>query len=298
MPRFLFFISLFTLLSSCQDFLSTTVEIDIPEHKPTLVLHLFGNTYIDSITALVTSTVPIDQNPALDKNLVQGAELILESEDGKTLVLQEVPYRQNGIFWGYNYIAPNNGFLKEGMSYKVRLKKDGFEPVTGEQTIPQSIKLSEVQYVENAGINEEGDPKSAVDIFFSDPKQVANYYEATLLQVFFEDEIIIDLLHAESLDPATEQSFDYISNIISDLSFDGKEKKLRLLIQQGINPETKLLLVWSSITKTHYDFSRIASEARESENNPFASPVQLPSNLSGNIGIFALAAGQIVEVNR
>ncbi len=298
MIRTLSFIILWISLFSCEDFFSTTVDIDIPEHEPKLVVHAFGNTLLDSITVLVTQSVKINENPFQQKNLIQGARITIKSSEGQEAQFTEIVPDANYVDYNYILRAPN--FLKEGVQYELQVEKDGFETVTATQTVPFSTRISKAIFIKEGGLDNDGNKRSAVDLSFKDPEEINNYYEATLLRTsnnnvprYFE---ILDLT---STDPATSASFDYYSLVISDISFNGDQKTLRLLTwpEHEDNQQIKKLLFWSSITEDHYRFSKLAKKARENNDNPFGSPVLIPSNMSNGIGIFALAAGQLIPVD-
>ena len=157
----LFYISLFTLLTSCEEI----VEIDLKTTDPKIVIDA-------SITDGLECVVILSKTQAFKNNdypeLISGATIILADNLGNSEILKESSH-QYGI-----YYSDMEGV--EGRTYQleVRLEENVY---TASGTIPPKVEIEDV-YIYGVRIGKEHWYSPCV--VYNDPANVLNYYNATL----------------------------------------------------------------------------------------------------------------------
>jgi len=145
---------------------------------------------------------------------------------------------------------------------------------------------------EDAGVDEYGDRNDRVTIEFNDPPDVENFYEMALFSVrdLGNGNFSFDSHYINTLDLNLRESF-FDANTLSDEAFNGQTYKLQLDINRYENEgeEVETFLIWRSITKDYYQFSRSIILQGESEDfGPFSEPVTIKSNFENGLGIFSI----------
>ena len=172
--------------------------------------------------------------------------------------------------------------------------------MTGLCTVPLSVPLDQIRFEEDGPAIDNSINKSEIEIEFKDTPGVSNFYEVSALH--FEEnfgfEPFYSVVFGESLDPATTTGINYASLILDDLSFEGEIKNLSIIIdKQNIQTvEEKLYLSWRVTTEDHFLFNKSTRAQIDQEGNPFASPVQVFSNMENGIGIFSIVNENIIKV--
>lgn len=317
--RILPLITLALSFSACE----TIVDVDIPDEPPRLVANAFLQA--DSMVVVeLTQSQSILVNS--DLKSVRGAtvSLLEEAQPVATLEESEAP----GIY--FSTFAPS-----VGRTYTLRVSKDGFEPVEATTFIapPVTIRSVEVDtsvfinsYVnfEDSLITERNVTLDEIRLSFDDPASERNYYEISAyrydlqIQSRYDSEgNLIDTdtvryfrpLYLRSDDPAIsggesdplegESDFYGIALLFNDDFFNGKQYSLRFSEAQGFGfssgYEPQLYVVLRTIDEAQYRYLRSVDLQYENEDNPFAEPVQVYSNVENGFGIVAgSSASQVV----
>ena len=299
--------ALASLLIGCE----TVVDINIPEEPPRLVL----NAFLQADSAVVvelTESRSILTNDFLPA--VSGALVTLLEEEQPVATLEESD--RTGIY--FSSFTPSIG-----KSYTLRVNKVGFEPVEGTTVIPAPMVVRAVMAdtvtMDRRFSSDPHDAKATfslgeVRIMLDDPGNERNYYgvSAYHYERGFKGErnsrgdyVITDTvrtvrsLYFSSDDPATASIVDEFagggetsSNIISfsDEFFNGKTYSLRLtqnVLSNWDAAYTQLHLVLHATDEAQYRYFRAVQLQYENQDNPFAEPVQVYSNVENGFGIVA-----------
>ena len=300
-------ITLTSLLISCE----MVVDVDIPEEPPRLVLNAFLQA--DSVVVVeLTESQSILTNTFLPH---VGGALVTLSENGQLVATLE---ESEGAGIYFSSFTPSIG-----KTYTLRVSKTGFEPVEGSTVIPVPMVVRAVTadtITMDRRFN--GDPHDTkatfslgeVRITLDDPGDERNYYgvSAYRYERGFKGErdnrgdyVITDTvrtvrsLYFSSDDPATASVVDEFagggetsSNIISfsDEFFNGKTYSLRLtqnVLSSWDAAYTQLHLVLHATDEAQYRYFRAVQLQYENQDNPFAEPVQVYSNVKNGFGIVA-----------
>jgi hypothetical protein len=87
---------------------------------------------------------------------------------------------------------------------------------------------------------------------------------------------------------------------ISDDVFDGKNYKFvyrgNPSYYNSNNPKYKLRVWVRAITQEYYQFAVTSKRSEDSNDNPFAEPVRIFSNMENGIGAFTLCHEQLFDI--
>ncbi len=283
--------------SSCQEAFETTLTIDPPPFEKQLVVHAYGNSRTHDLEVTVIKSVGLLERAINNSDqIINDATVTLISGDDE-YVLQN---SAGGSSAYSNYYLPE-GILTfdEGESYVLKVEADGFPDVTASTIVPPKVNIRDFNF-EVDGPSDGFDDYSAVEFVLEDQEEVDNYYEAFFLEVNVNGSEF-PTFGLYSLDPVLEEGFSYSSLLLNDDSFDGSDKSVQLLLDKFFaesQPDVldRLYLAWREIPRELYLYSKSANQNRNNEDNPFASPVQVFSNIENGIGVFAIFNERIIKV--
>jgi len=281
----------------------TIITIDPPKHTPQIALHAFPNQRNpNQLLILASQTVGIFDSLQLLNDAIlelEGPEGIRYPKPNELLEVRDTFFFED-TFIVTRYLINSYNFalddlnLKEGATYTLRGSYPGFPGAVATQKIPFTILPDSVIYTENAGLDQFGDPVSALDIFWKDPPNEKNFYKARLLRdttpsQFTRGEWL------ESIDPAASKYEEGIT--ISDNTFDGESKRLRVTFyRQWSGSNNKFFLEWSCINEDTYQYGKSLLRYWDSVDNPFVTPAQLFTNVNGGVGIFSMYKRNYIEI--
>ena len=289
---FLIIFSLF--LVSCEDFFETTLPLEEPPFVEQLVVNsILSNVNPDESRALISKTIGLNENEAT--SLVNDAMVEIIFPDQSKYQLINIP--DADIYLGYNY----RGQLPEfqiNQEYTIKVTS-GNQSVASTVFMPNPASITSAVFMENGGLDEDGDEVSAIDILIDDAPDEVNYYKISAIKEFenYNEELYITTNNAFAIESAS-----YKDILIKDDQFNGEEFKLRLQFDDfnfnyGEEPqpfEYKVLM--KTITEEQYDHDRLLRGYFDNNDNPFASPVQISTNIEGGLGLFAIENETKIDV--
>lgn len=289
------------LFSSCESFFETTLELE----EPTFVEQLNVNCILHNDLGLLQDTPngqllllskTVGLNERLDSSLVRGAEVNITYPDGSLCNMED--NNSQFVYWGHNYSGDCSDFNAEEV-YELSVKLPDSELSASASVImPMTVNFSDLLYLEEGGLNDDGDEVSAVDLVINDPAGVENFYKFSLIRK--SDQNYFNHYYLETNDALAIESAIYSAILLSDDQFDGESYKLRLLFSDywlgGNTEEFELILVASTISEDQYLYDKKLRQFQDNNDNPFASAIQLHDNIDGGLGIFAIENIQLFQV--
>lgn len=198
-----------------------------------------------------------------------------------------------------------NNLPEIGEKYSVEVSSPDFgKKLLAEDYVPQAIPVSDVSVVITdssfyEGINYSGgNVEGNFDIKFSDPANIENYYQ---LSIFYYDTVSINyddpseyyiskrVLSISSDAAAVINDRDY-NNILllTDVFFDGQNYQLKVNFEDWNARREKLYYIeLVSLNRSGYLYRRTIDDYNQSQNDPFAEPVQVFCNIENGYGIFS-----------
>ncbi|MBR9919980.1 MAG: DUF4249 domain-containing protein [Bacteroidetes bacterium] len=296
-------------ISACTGaFFETEVELPVPEHDPVLAITAYINSTDDSLLlARVTRTYGLFEDKPFDDGLDDATlELYEEGE-----LIHSFEYRDGPLT---NYEAEiNEMFDGVGKTYELRATHPVFGTASATQTMPVPVPLGEVNFNELNGGNL-GGPTGELEITINDPGDQTNFYELAVLKICtftfvnpdtgeeiteeYPEGIYFD---AEFMnDPNITSGFNSEALLISDQNFNGQSITIRPRFYTCYESESqggnRFVIHWRTVTQDYFNYSKSLYESLNAQNNPFAEPVSLYSNVEGGIGAFCLRSELIYEV--
>jgi len=278
----LFFPIIFLLLLflSCE----TVVDVELPKHKPMVVVNSIGN-----------PDEPWELNISLSKGIL---------DEGKIEIVNnaKVEILENGNpVSTFNHYS--NGFYKStgskpetNVNYELRVSADGFETVTSSCKIHEPIRIESVIIDTVEG---EYEQELELTISFTDIPNSKNYYSLSVLSIekwndgitytypigFSSNDLLI---RDEGRNFDEGRKFYGEEALFDDTILNGKNYKLKIFVnyyhsREDINLEFSL----SSLSEDYYKYLKTKQAQDQSVDNPFAEPVIIYSNIKNGLGIFS-----------
>ncbi len=302
------------LLSSCNgDFFDQTVTIDPPAYEKKMAAHLVGSNNGEDLQIMLSRNFGVFENPKEEDYFVKNANIEIFEEGQKKLAINSGLVGQNDRF---TVVHELNGeqFFQAGKNYELRVSHPEYPSISGKQLMPLPVKVDSVNYtIRRSG--QFGDITLSVNVYLKDPAGVKNYYEVVaavdatqLIPVFDNMNNFIrydtitgsyELYDIESDDPNVVETR---SNglAVSDDVFDGNNYKFvykgNPSFYSSNNPEYKLTIWVRAITQEYYQFAVTSKRSEDSDDNPFAEPVRIFSNMENGIGAFTLCHEQVFKI--
>lgn len=291
--QYIVLVALVFIMSSCdEDFFSTTLDIDPPEHTPQVATHAFLNYDTKEIEVLVSETVSITE---VDTKISERDDATVSLIADATAA-QVIPLTDN--FTGFNY--KESEIPQANDAYTLRVNLPGFEEATSTQKVPTRVSVTQVEFVEDGGIDNDGEERSAIDIVINDPADEENFYEIFVLvdsdpdpnQEFFYS------TYADSNDPIVSRGYNYDGVLLSDASFNGTAKNLRIQMYPTDQQEVdqKIWIKFKSVSKEYFQFTKTLERFDELDGNPFATPIQIFTNFDKGVGIFSVHREELIKI--
>jgi len=277
------------LFTSCEDFFNTTIKVDPPLHEDQIVTSAFFSNADTSLKVLVNrSSAILENNNDSDTRNLENATVQLFSEDQ---LLTTIPF--NGNQSNFNYLEAGTSIsFESGQEYTLKVNHPDYEESTATVIVPEEVIPFNLELDEDAGVDEFGDRNDRVTLEFNDAPGEENFYEMALFSIrdFGDGSFTYENHYINSLDPNLQESF-FGASILSDEAFNGQTYKLQLNVnryeQEGENLQT--FLIWRSVTKDYYQFSRSVRLQSDAEDfGPFSEPVTVKSNFVNGLGLFAI----------
>ncbi len=277
-------------MSGCEDFFSTTLELEPPEFEDLLIVNsdiLEGGRMISIFVGRnrgILETVN-DTSYIVNDATVKITRLLDNWEEEALATIG------NGL---YRFDAGDD-YFKFGETYNFQVSHPDFITAEATLTFPNKAVLSKSpDFNQSDGIDIDGDPLSSITLTIDDDPNEMNYYEV-YIKPNVENGIRIP---ASSFDPAVLEGSFSRSLFIDDLSFNGTQKELKILINQFVFSSNinGLEVHWHAISEDEYQFQKTLAKSEENDGNPFVSPVQVASNIENGLGRISLKTKEIYEV--
>jgi hypothetical protein len=256
------------------------IPVDIPEHKPQLV-----------VNAVLNPDEPFTVHISKSLSIIDRAELppienaVVEIYENNNLI-KVLPHLSDGFY------SVEDFFPQEGTEYKVIAKAPPFDSVYAKTRIPDLVKTNEPQLKDSAK-KSDYEILASINFQIHDEPGKNNFYEVAIISAMGY------FIYPSIEDPSIEYTYGSEGLIFSDKSFNGNVKNIELLFSsytlndRGFGEDTLLVdepyvfLVVSSVNEEYFLYRQSSQKQAENRGNPFAEPVQVFGNITNGFGIFA-----------
>ena len=202
------------------------------------------------------------------------------------------------------YTSPTGVSPQPNQSYTIEASASGYESVNATNSIPSAVPIYQLDTVTST--NSDGETILEATITFQDPPNISNYYmlevyvTGTWINEWEQDTIEIreplqiscDDINVETVNRFNFGGFEntYLYLMLKDQNFDGENYSLTFSV---INyAELKDLDLFGEIrlvntSEEYFNYLKSFNMYQQTINNPFATPVQVYSNINNGMGIFA-----------
>lgn len=276
MIRFVFALFIVLFLLSC----GKEVEIKTSS-EPRQVLSAFFSDLTDTLNLYISNSASLSGN---ESKGISTAEVCLFENGVKVF-----DFESKGD--GFYRIAKGAFVFKEGKEYEITSKVNGLPDIFAKAIFVPEVKLDSLVYEKLS------DRHSLIDMWFQDPDET-NYYGFFMVQYFINSSISYTIEDQVSI-----QGVDYYDEIVSDALFNGQAIKSHLLVENFEQvdklgtPGTKIKGIMMNTERIWYEYEQAAAYnvADPDDLFPVVSTTNLPTNVLGGYGIFALGNASIIE---
>ncbi|MBK9255251.1 MAG: DUF4249 family protein [Saprospiraceae bacterium] len=264
---------------SCENFFETTLELDPPPFEKKLVVFAELNTSENIFQVRVGENFGILDNKKIPTLLQPTASFSINGIDFPVITASQV---SDFFLFTFNL---ENAIFTSGQMCTLRVTHPGFRDAISTQIIPERVEIKNLKFVANGGLDTDGSERSKVDVVFSDPAG-KNFYQA---YIQLNNPNFNYPTYTSINEPGAAQSIDGYSVIFNDLTFEGKTKDLSLLIYRTSESDARdneISLFWRNVTEDFFKYSKTVRVHYDSQDNPFATPSDVYTNVSGGLGIF------------
>ncbi len=285
----------FGLLVGCE----TVVDVSPPPFESQLVAHSFFSA--ESLWVVrVTNNVPFTSP---DKPAKIEDAVVRIYEDGQLVV--EPARTDSGT---YAIVGPK---ASDERLYTLRVEAPGYNPIEGSDRLPERAHVTDFRVT----IVREPDEvsrlrRTLIEITVDDPADTTNFYGLLLVQARWSEDLTTGTIKPfpptifpfESDNLAFgESQFDFIETektlyyeaFFTDRLFDGTSYTLDFdLVYEDPHPDATVVVhrafavVLLSLSENFFRYWKDAGDQAFSNENPFAEPLRVHSNLSGGLGVF------------
>lgn len=281
------------------------VEIKVPVKDPSLVIMALQEKGEYVVASIGRSRHILEPQPGFDLRehySVKNAQVVLYEDATAIDTLIYSPSE-------YIYMSKYNRVMVDGRTYTLKANAPGFKEVSSETIVPSQSQIVETRWNRNVRTNSYGEKIDEVIIKFNDPAGERNFY---LIKVFqpsipnFGDYTVgcvsttdkdIETVGYDDDPIETDDCIDGGNLLLRDVNFNGAQKQVKLNIissfldntwtdpntGQTARPYVKVY----RITESHFKFAKSYSVFDNADDNPFAEPVNVYSNVRNGYGIFS-----------
>ena len=292
MKKLILFLSAtsFLLFTNC----TKEIEFDAQDIAPRIVVNsLFTN---DSLwTANISRSVGVLETTSYTS--INNADISIFNGNG--VLVTTLTDQGDGL-----YTSPTGATPVADELYTIEVNASGYTSVSATNRIPTAVQINSIDTVSST--NSDGQTILETTINFQDPPTNENYYMVEVLVKgtwidFFEGdtiefreplEISCNDVNVETVNRFNFGGFEntYLYLMLKDENFDGEDYALTFSV---INyAELKDLELFGEIrlvntSEAYFNYLKSFNMYQRASGNPFATPVQVYSNVENGMGIFA-----------
>lgn len=280
--------------TACENFTSTTLNVDPPEHMDQLVVHSYISDQDSVLLCSVSKSFALLENVDTSQFLKNCTVELFR--DGQ--LLQTLEPLTDPFLLPYNYgFAINEKVGGVGADYEIRVAHPDLGEARSRGTMPRPVPIKSITFEPDATVDDFGERVNGVEIILDDPADEENFYEFYLYRRNVNaNGLYLFPLYVWSTDQNLTESVDYDAYLLSDEAFNGKEYRFELY---GDNINTvSTYLAWRTITEEQYLYSKSISDQRDAlDFGAFSDPVSIFSNIDNGLGIFGLRSELVYKVD-
>lgn len=290
MKKIFFLLPIVTALWSCE----TVVDIDLPEHKPVLVMN--GVLSTDSVLKVKITH---------SKSSLDDAEIQPIQNAAVSLYLPGGQHLGDLTHTGGGYYSIPAFIPVAGTQYVIEASAPNYDKISATDVIQAPVQIAGFSLKDSAVDLGGGYMVAQLDVTFNDPGD-KNYYMVELLKIdtLFPDTPYVEQIRifpANSESSSEEEGLNGV--LINDDFFNGKTYTVSVLLDSyqlepfyQPNNTLKLQLKLKTISRDLYLYEKTFNLQQQNSGNPFSEPVRVHSNITGGFGILGAYSADEVRI--
>lgn len=301
--KWIFIIAALCLISACEK----TVHIDIPQKEPRLVINglLQKNDLFTLSIGKSRGILAPDNNQVslAEQYVVKNAEVTVFENGAPIDILVYQPA-------DFTYKSIHNKRVRDGFSYMIKVNAPGYKEAEAGSSLPSQSVIAELRRIRNSRTNSQGESVDDITIKLNDPAGEKNFYLVQVWGATYGGPFGNKIYCVSTADKDVEQigdntdpvdpdnCFDGSTILMRDNNFNGSEKLLKLFVQSSYLQEYADPLTHRTyrpyikvfrITEDEFKYIKSYDAYYNSEDNPFAEPANVYTNVKNGYGIFSLS---------
>ncbi len=315
------------LLSSCENFFQTYMEVPPPPYKKGIVVNLYVTDDDTVLYASVSHNIgSLESIKNVQDLLLCDATVQVLDEAGNVVVEMDTLDMDNTVYYDTIYIGDGNGeitdtvlypvynagrminfqahlpspFGGQGEKFTLQVIHPEYGTASASQTMPSKPVITQPVYKPSAGYNDYGGDFSTLRFDIVDPAGEENFYQVRAwLKGEDGRQYYLDL---DTDDPLFQPSYGYYALLLQDKTFDGDSYTVQLKFNDYVNDPAENVRIFvevRSVSKDYYLYARTLEKAEEAEDiGFFVEPVQVYDNIENGYGIFAMTARTVALASK
>ncbi|MCC6818119.1 MAG: DUF4249 domain-containing protein [Bacteroidia bacterium] len=250
------------------------IDLDLPNYSSKLVV----NGEFDSDKTMevqVSRSLPILQTTDSTGYLIQNATVKI-FENGIDI--------GNATYFSGKYVLAQKP--KNGATYRIEVSSGNYPVAKANLSIPNNMPIT-ASYNDSIGLDASGFPLGELTISFKDQPDVKNYYR--FLVNYYNSGILtwfpLNINSNDILFLNNEKQKDG-SYLFSDVTFSGKTKTLKFVVQSSIADGTpKFEISIKSFDENFYEYLQQSNNYSQSSGGFSSDPIILRTNVTNGLGM-------------
>ncbi|MFY0673320.1 MAG: DUF4249 domain-containing protein [Bacteroidia bacterium] len=280
MKNLIYLTLILLIASSCQK----TIEFDGEITESKLVVNSIFNTE-DTFRIQVSNSLSLID----DANLKFIKDATVKLYDDQDQLVSTPIHNSSGFYTDSEFK------FQENKTYRIEVEKDGYKNVSATDQIPTQANVNAIdtQTVKST----DGYEQVQVTVDFDDAEGKNYYMVEVKMEYYYKWDSFEysgwETAYVGTIDPNVEgnnNTGEYYSDrlILSDNNFNGNKYKLRFNLDKYIfqNDFRNVVVRFYSMSESVYNYFTSVERYENVQGNPFATPVQVYSNVENGFGIF------------
>ncbi len=282
---------LYTILCICS--CETVIDLDVEAHESIMVIHCLADNTLESPEVCVGYSAGYldDDQPGI---LMENVDILIRKngQEVETFFSSLVPDGCHDEDTGFK-------FDEIGALYELEVTHPDYQSIYARQIMPSIPGISAATYEQAGTYDPFKDTRyDKLKVTFEDDAATEDYY---WIQGFIRNRCCEEdfySLWTWSDNFLLEETVASQGLVFNDGTFNGEEVVLDLKLDDTyIELDNHLIYVrFSKITRDAYLNFKTRKAYQDAENNPFAEPVTIHSNIENGFGIFGLEAVNLYQV--
>lgn len=296
-------------MTSCSDYFEKEINADLPNEKSqlavsailrtdTILKRLFVNRTVDILKDI---DYGVEDYSNTEVTLSDGTNTIAFDYDQIVDTIRFGPEPDQIRLSGRSFNFSNDDYFpfEVGKKYTLKVQRDGYETAIAETEVLPSVAIESFSLIK-IGLNEN---VATYDLRmrFKEVPTEKKYYKVRFVELegFYRYPYFYDNDYTVSNTPSIDDNAILVSTDLIDEDTKSINMTLRAneITDEDFDNTLQTKIYVAEVSKERADYEKKVHNILESTDNPFISPLILPTNFIGGLGYFSIENGQVYWVS-